>query len=101
MSGETCLPSTGGGEALVRVDLGPGETLAATLWTDGWDGVLYVVESCEPTSFALACTDQATSTGIEYLEWPGSAAGGTVWLVVDGLGVTDEGSFDLTLDVRP
>ncbi|MCO4771178.1 MAG: hypothetical protein KDA24_14185 [Deltaproteobacteria bacterium] len=100
-SGETCLSSTAGSEALLRVDLLPGETLFATANTPGWDGVLYVLESCDPTAFALSCTDADVSSGTEYLQWTGPAAGGTVWLVLDGVDVADEGEFELTLEVRP
>ncbi len=99
VDGSACLPATDGSESLFRLDLGPGETLEATLTSD-FDGVLYIVESCDPAALALTCADN-TIDGAEYLSWVAPAAGGTVWLIVDGAGVSDEGEYEIELEVHP
>lgn len=89
-----------GNDVVYSVTLAAGETLDASLTgtTSGFDTSLYVVSDC--ANVTNSCLDGSDGSGTETITYT-STAGETVFLIVDGYGSTDSGTYDLTVTLTP
>jgi hypothetical protein len=100
--GTSCIKGAAPGpDAVYRVTLNAGETLAATLLptgNPGWDGVLYVMtDGCADPSACAAGADAALQNGQEVLGYTATSNNVQVHLVVDSL--TTGGAYTLETNV--
>lgn len=99
-----CLAwSLNGADAVYRVEMEAGQTLAAALDMPEGDGALALLSDCGGADSAVACADQGLSGDPETLAFT-ATEDGTWYLVVDawtsGGGGSFSGPFSLTLSLE-
>lgn len=86
-----------GFDVAFRVELGASETVRFWVYANDFDPVVYLLEDCAPTG--IDCVDNTSDGGVEYLEFVGGPEPATLFLVVDGFGPAESGTFELDMEI--
>ncbi len=96
----SCATAGGAGDLIFAVRPARSGALEAVLTSAAADLVLAARQSCADAASELACSNRAAGPdGVERIVLP-AQQGVTVYLVVDGTGATETGSFQLSVHSR-
>lgn len=96
--GPQCATDALGGEGIAQVELGPGQTMTATVDAPNGDPKLYLMTNCAIPDSCILYTDVSTTTTEQMIYVNGSPFTQNVYLVLDSF--TNLGEYFLDLEIE-
>lgn len=94
-----CAANPGAHDAVYSVSA-PFDGLLSIVVDPQFAAALYVRASCDVGDDPIACVDEHPSTGVERAQVP-VVAGSTYYVMVDGVDASDNGTFELAVELTP